>query len=143
MMMPGNPAGALSLYQMYTQNPPGQGGFFNGQSSRQTPWWMTAGQWRPAQQDDRSDQRGNNNQPDPGNAMAPPGQTPAGGPDNNPQSGYDTNTVSPGYDPGWMRMFGGGARAKGNANQAMMMGALGLNMLQPRPSTHTGPYPWI
>jgi hypothetical protein len=118
---------------MYTQNPPSQGGFFNPPSARMPPW--------PG--GDRSDQRGNRNQPDPGNAMAPPGQTPAGGPDDNPQAGYDTNTVSPGYDPGWMRMFGGAAGAKRNANQAMMMGAFGLNMLQPRQPTHTGPYPWI
>jgi hypothetical protein len=139
MMMPGNPAGALSLYQMYTQNPPGQGGFFNSPGARAPSPWLLP----PQQQDDRSDQRGNRNQPDPGNAMAPPGQTPAGGPDNNPQAGYDYNTVSPGYDPGWMKMFGGAARGKGNANQALMMGAFGLNMLQPRPPTHTGPYRWI
>jgi hypothetical protein len=45
-------------------------------------------QWRD---DDRSDQSGNRNQPDTGNAMAPSGST--GGPDDTPMSGYDPDTV--------------------------------------------------
>src|SRR5262245_26512345 len=40
---------------------------------------------------DRSDQSGNQNQSDSGNAMAPPGQNPQGGPDNTQMSGYDAN----------------------------------------------------
>jgi len=31
----------------------------------------------------------------------------------------------------------------GNQKQAMQMGQIGLQMLQPRPPAHTGPYPWI
>jgi hypothetical protein len=40
---------------------------------------------------DRSDQSGNRNQPDTGNAMAPSGST--GGPDDTPMIGYDPDTV--------------------------------------------------
>lgn len=95
---------------------------------------------------DRSDQGPRGNQPDPGNAMAPPGQTPPGGPDNNPQSGYDYSTVSPGWGaPSWMQMLGGGNQRNRNRDPrgGQQMGLLGLSMLQPRPPTHTGPYPWI
>lgn len=98
--------------------------------------------------DDRSDQTPRGNQPDRGNAMAPPGQTPPGGPDDNPQSGYDYNTVSPGWGaPSWMRMLQGVSNPRGGNNQQrgnpLQMSLLGLSMLQPRPPTHTGPYPWI
>ena len=177
MGMPGmgGPASALSLYQMYAQNPP-QGGFFSGgaqspygnmfqpgywdrvNASRQPgeansnvffrgllPQSMWPQEWRDpkyGQAGDRSDQQGNRNQPDRGNVMGPPQGAP-GGPDNKAQSGYDTNTVSPGYDPGWMKWFGGAAPAKRNAKAALTMGGFGLSMLQPRPPTHTGPYPWI
>jgi hypothetical protein len=110
-------------------------------------------QWKDQQQQgDRSDQSGNQNQPDTGNSMAPPGQTPRGGPDNTSMSGYDPSTVSPGpraygYQPAnWMRAlsgFGGGGARRPNMNQSLAMGALGLSMLQPRQPAHTGPYPWI
>jgi len=117
------------------------------------PQSMWPQQWKDQPSNgDRSDQNGNQNQPDTGNPMAAPG--PAGGPDSNPQAPYDPNTVSPqssygGYDPAsWMKAManlggGAGASAKRNANQAMSLGAFGLSMLQPRPPAHTGPYPWI
>src|SRR5262245_3508176 len=108
-------------------------------------------QWRDPKygyQGDRSDQTPQGNQSDTGNSMAPPGQVPPGGPDNTPMSGYDYNTVSPGYaPPPWMRMLsglGGGTSRRPNSNQAMNMGLFGLSMLHPRPpSLPPGPYPWI
>lgn len=93
---------------------------------------------------DRSDQTPRGNQPDRGNAMAPPGQQPPGGPDNNPQSGYDPNTVSPGWGaPSWMRALNVRPNQQQMQRGALGMGRLGLSMLQPRPPTQTGPYPWI
>src|SRR5262245_21025266 len=102
-----NSAGPLSLLQMYRNLPQSGGSFFPENYPRQPGFFR--GQWGQSYQDDRSDQLGNRNQPDTGNAMAPPGQMPPGGPDDpstraqNPQAGYDYNTVSPGFDPGWMR----------------------------------------
>jgi len=141
-MMP-TTAGQLSLYQMALQGGPGQGG------GQQNPWSTMYNMWFSPSQGDRSDQNGNQNQPDTGNSMAPPGQAPQGGPDNSPQSNYDPYTVGPrpsyGYQPSdWMRWL---SATRGpnqqQQRQAQSMGMLGLSMLQPRPPTHTGPYPWI
>ena len=123
MMMPGNPAGALSLYQMYQQNP-AQAGFFGGQSNQQRSpqmWWQNY--LSPQSPNgDRADQQGNQNQPDQGGAMG----------------------STPGYDPGWMRWFAGNNRnQRPNTNQAMSMGMLGLSMLQPRYSMGYGNIPWM
>jgi hypothetical protein len=103
----------------------------------------------PTQAGDRSDQTIRGNQPDPGNSMAPPGQQPPGGPDQNAtMSPYDPNTVAPsyGYQPSpLMRLF---ANYRSPSLQQQQRGALGLgmyglNMLQPRQPNIPQPYPWI
>src|SRR5262245_32704566 len=132
LMFGNSPWGSLSGGTVSGKRKPGQSSLFNMLPA--SSWSLFPQQWQSGD-DDRSDQSGNNNQPDTGNAMAPSGST--GGPDNTPQSGYDPNTVQGyGYEPSsWMKALSGlgtPAGTKRNANQALNMGAFGLSMLQPR-----------
>lgn len=104
--------------------------------------------------EDRSDQSRKGNQSDPGNAMAPSG--PPGGPDNQPMTGYDRNTVAPayGFEPSsWMRTFARMGNAfgandqrspqrSGMNNPYSTMGLLGLSMMQPRQAPPPQWMPW-
>lgn len=92
--------------------------------------------------DDRSDQNNRGNQSDPGNTMAPPGQTPPGGPDDRAMSGYDPTTV--GYQPAaWMRALAGMSGGQRDPRRATNLSLLGLSMLSPRQPTAPRPLPWI
>jgi len=99
-----------------------QGGY--GADPRQQQRYPLFGQRPPG---DRSDQNPRGNQGDPGNPMAAEGPPGGPGPDprapSPPDQSYDPNTVK-------------------QRNNMLNMGAMGMQMLQPRPPGGAPP-PWL